>query len=303
MAEGPDHASPSDAKLAGLEKKIADLTQQILHLRNLIENSPGARSIHLGEHLVLTRTTFGPKIYLDGRDIGIANHIMFSGQWESANTREVKRIVRRGQVAIDVGANFGYYSLLLCHLVGEQGRVISFEPNPNVYPLLVRSLKLNGYLKREIAQPFSCALSDGNGKATLSFRLDNYGGGTLYAPNRAQRPSDLVQAEVETRTLDSLDIPSGRPLFIKIDAEGAEYPILKGADKLLRSVDDVVMMLEFTPQFIRKHLPVDDFVRFLSGLEFLFFEVTKENLAPITPEALARKPGGYIFASRRNIAT
>jgi FkbM family methyltransferase len=288
--------------LAELDRKVTALSQQVAGLKTFLESVPGIRSIPVDEHLVLTRTEFGPKIFLDSRDIGIASHIMSNGRWEPANTREVKRLVKRGYTGIDVGANFGYYSLLLCHLVENEGRVFSFEPNPHLNGLLNRSLKVNGYLMRGVARDFGCALSDSAGTARLAFRMDNFGGGTLYGPERL--PREMTVVDVETRTLDSFAIPRDRPIFIKLDAEGAEYPVLKGATELLGATDDIVMMLEFTPAFIRHHLPVEDFVDFLGKLGFLFFEVNQRGGLPqISRDELVHKRDGYIFLARCDISS
>src|SRR5436853_284660 len=72
------------------------------------------------------------KMYLDTRDTGFGSHVSLDGYWEPWITVFVARQLRPGMVAIDVGANYGYYSLLFAALVGDTGHVYAIEPNPEI---------------------------------------------------------------------------------------------------------------------------------------------------------------------------
>jgi hypothetical protein len=85
------------------------------------------------------------KMYVDLRDTGFAPHLMFEGYWEYWITEFIWRNAKPGQVALDVGANHGYYTLLLADLVGPNGKVHAFEPNPRLAELLGQNIALNGY--------------------------------------------------------------------------------------------------------------------------------------------------------------
>src|SRR5207244_3754027 len=65
--------------------------------------------------------------------------------WEPLETKVVQNEVRRGSVVLDIGAHIGYYTLLMARLVGPQGRVFAFEPNPANYDLLRRNIQINSY--------------------------------------------------------------------------------------------------------------------------------------------------------------
>ena len=101
------------------------------------------------------------KMYVDLRDTGFAPHLMLEGYWEYWITDFVWRNVKPGQVALDLGANHGYYTLLLADLVGPGGRVHAFEPNPRLLELLRRNIALNGFWR--VAEAREEAVGDGAG--------------------------------------------------------------------------------------------------------------------------------------------
>ena len=102
------------------------------------------RNAYLGDHTSLCRVLGRYKMFVDTRDIGIASHLLLDGFWEMWVTEEMLRHVRQGMTVLDIGANLGYFSLLLADLTGPRGRVIAFEPNPLMSSLARRSIEVNG---------------------------------------------------------------------------------------------------------------------------------------------------------------
>jgi len=136
--------------------------------------------------------------------------------------------LRPGDMAVDVGACMGCYTLLAAKIVGEEGHVYAFEPEPNLCQLIKTNLELNQYENVTIIQK---ALWDKPTKLTLSVSRTNVGGHTVI-----ERLKDEAYAtEVEATSLDEYFKNISKPIkLIKIDAEGAEYPIIKGAINKLR---------------------------------------------------------------------
>jgi hypothetical protein len=87
----------------------------------------------------------GSKMYVDSSDIGVAPFLLEWGFYEKYETALFKRLVKKGMVVVDIGANIGYYTLLAAHLVGDKGKVFAFEPDPNNYDLLCKNIEVNGY--------------------------------------------------------------------------------------------------------------------------------------------------------------
>jgi len=151
--------------------------------------------------------------------------------------------LHEGDIALDIGAHCGVYSLLMAAKCGQTGHVVAFEPDPYARKLLAQNLRLNPHLKRPIVE--KCACSDEVGEAILFSRGGNSQSplarsGVEFSPTHK---SDEIR--VSTVTLDCYlsehRLPA--PRCIKIDAEGAEIRILKGAKQILASGAEVVCEL------------------------------------------------------------
>jgi FkbM family methyltransferase len=129
------------------------------------------------------------------------------GRWEQPVVEAFVAALRPGDVVYDVGAWIGPYTLLASKLVGEHGRVISFEPDPVARAQLEHNVTLN---RAANVQIFAIALSDRNGTARLS------GGGSEAVVGATGN------AEVETMTLPDFIAKEGVPDLIKVDIEGGE---------------------------------------------------------------------------------
>jgi FkbM family methyltransferase len=219
-------AAPPTPTLLGLNQ-LGDLPRAEMEEASRRSASP----VYLGDHVALCRILSRYKFYVDTRDVTFGAHVLLDGFWEPWLTRFVARNVRPGAVVADVGANFGYYSLLLADLVGPEGRVWSVEPNPAAIAMLRRSVLLNGFAGRTTI----CEAAAGQGeaeRATLWVPDGRPGGATLVDPERST-PPDCTRVEVPAVALDSLLAAEERIDFIKIDAEGSEERILAGMAGLL----------------------------------------------------------------------
>ncbi|MCL4768134.1 MAG: FkbM family methyltransferase [Hyphomicrobiaceae bacterium] len=150
--------------------------------------------------------------------------------------------VFEGDTIIDVGAHAGQYAILLAALCGKSGQVIAFEPDPHARELLERNLALNPTIKRPVVESY--AVSDSSGEAVLfSRRGDSQS--SLVKAGVKQAPSALETIRVSLVTLDSYLSQNGLPAprWLKIDAEGAEIRILRGAGEVLRGATKIVCEL------------------------------------------------------------
>jgi len=196
----------------------------------------------------------GSKMYVnpDGLPRGFRNtfqeYILRNG-WEELTTKMFKEGISKGDVVLDLGANVGYYSLLAAQLVGKEGKVYSFEPEPKNFSVLLKNIELNGY---DNIVPVQKAVSDTSGKITFFLHNRDTGAHTIYQPDPGERQF-AESIEVETVTLDEfLDGKENHINVVKVDVEGAEMAVLSGMKKMIMENHNLKMFIEFHPPGIKR---------------------------------------------------
>jgi FkbM family methyltransferase len=172
-------------------------------------------------------------LFVPENDIGFGHHMRKEGYWEFWLTKHIIETVKAGDHVLDIGANLGYYSVIMADLVGPGGRLDAAEPNPAIFDLLSRSIAENGFTQR--TRLHNIALSDVAHEQAAHFCVP-YGepkNGTLLPPE--QDPAYLADVgDVFTVKLGRLDPAQFSKLdFVKIDVEGAELAVLSGLWPLL----------------------------------------------------------------------
>ncbi|HKS95385.1 MAG TPA: FkbM family methyltransferase [Terriglobia bacterium] len=149
----------------------------------------------------------------------------------------IPRLVRPGDVALDVGANVGFYSVLLSRLCGPSGRVWAFEPVPDTYWRLRETLALN---RCENVVPVRAAVSDKDGIATMNLFAAEHSEWSSLAKPEMDGPGGTKivprsSVEVTSLSLRRFCAESGidRINFLKVDVEGFEVDVFRGARRLL----------------------------------------------------------------------
>lgn len=162
---------------------------------------------------------------------------------ENPEYQVMRALLRSGDTFVDVGANYGTFSLLASRIVGSGGRVIAVEPQPALCAGISESLRLSHASNVAIHQ---IALGAAPGTATLLVPADDTGRSGMFPAFSGKGRHSSVPVEVIT--LDSLlseHAISGR-LFIKIDVEGSELRVLAGARRMI-TAHEPVMMVELNP--------------------------------------------------------
>ncbi len=182
----------------------------------------------------------GGRMILDTND-HLAQRIRFEEGFEPEVRQEVERIASRSVNVIDIGANIGYYSILAARLVGPGKRVFSFEPQASIASKLRRNIEANALRNVEV---FQYALADSHGTATFNLPPEGEEAfGSMHANGRFEVAKTV---QVEMHRLDDVLEKLGNPKIglVKMDAEGAELLILRGAAKLLSSPDKPDLIFE-----------------------------------------------------------
>jgi FkbM family methyltransferase len=203
-----------------------------------------SRAVVIHPHRALVRLLGLWKLFVDPLEVSVASHLLLEGYWESWITVFLARNLRPGDHCLDVGAQFGYYSVLMGHAVGPAGRVAAVEANPALIGLLRDSLAVNGLNWCELV---AAAATDEGGQ-TRSLRVrDSYAGGATLMGSMDGADRSLRSVEVGTVTLDQVVSEWPRLDWIKLDVEGAEQLAWRGAAGALRRFAQVQVLMEFNP--------------------------------------------------------
>jgi FkbM family methyltransferase len=207
------HAFPSSVVTTALVRGV---------IQPLMPPAPAEFVAELGPHRRV------PLLYSEL--IGAYVHVYGPG-YEEAEAAALRAQARRGSVAIDVGAHAGLITTVLAEAVGPEGQVWSIEPRADTVERLRRALELSGAANVEV---HNAAASDAEGELHLTAGRDP--AQTQLAPDGA--------VTVRALTLDGLWASHGEPevSVVKIDVEGAEPAVLRGALRLLERCHPAVLM-------------------------------------------------------------
>lgn len=162
--------------------------------------------------------------------------------WEPGTTRLVKARLKQGDVALDIGAMVGYYTLLFSRLVGKEGKVFAFEPNPDHFDLVSRNVKINNCENTTVVQK---AATNKTGTARL-MNCAKY-------PRRRWSIRSNGEHNINTVALDDYFKYYQGPIdLIKTDTEGGEEAVLQGMPRILKANQNIKLIIEFSPLFLRR---------------------------------------------------
>ncbi|MEW6204606.1 MAG: FkbM family methyltransferase [Pseudomonadota bacterium] len=193
-------------------------------------------------------------------------------RFEPLSTQVVCDLLRAGDTFLDIGANFGYFSLLAAHKVGAKGKVIAVEASPDVLPYLKKNLT-------EFSNTELIHAAVGKEKGLTEFYLteDYVNSGVSQSPflNKAR------QISVAMDTIDNLLDDRGEisVQFIKCDVQGDEMAVLEGARKSISRSDRLNLIIEWAPAWMKKAgYEPSEFPRFLQSLGFTSLVIVDDYL-------------------------
>jgi FkbM family methyltransferase len=187
-------------------------------------------------------------LYVHGeKDQCVSRRIREEGVWEPYETSLLLGLLRPGAVFVDVGANVGYFSILAASVVGAEGAVFAFEPDPDNFRLLQANALLNGLEQR--ITTVQAALSDEAGAGQLFLSTDNLGDHQVYATDeqRDSLPITLCRgSEYLAGRTQRIDV-------LKVDTQGSEFQVIAGLmPMLLEQARKPRILIELTPHALRQ---------------------------------------------------
>ena len=279
--------------MGGLKRTLARLTRRFRP-----SPSPVAADHYedLGPDLGRVRLAGGLSVYVDPQDGDISGSLIRRGYWERWTTLSVLSLIRPGDRIVEVGANLGYYTVLMADAVGPAGSVLALEANPRLADLAQRSLALNGLDNR--AQVLAQAALDRSG--TVSFVTSRTVSGGGHVAVLDQPPfADSEVIEAPAARLD--DLIQGRVHLIRMDAEGSEPFVMTGAERILSDNPDIVVCMEWSPIQIVSRTDPAAFVDRMAADGFRFWRMERDaGLTPLSNDALKAAGHTDIVACRRD---
>ena len=210
----------------------------------------------------------GYKMQLDKNDVMQLS--LFD--YEPIETELFKKEIKDGDIVVDIGANIGYFTLLMAKLVGINGKIISFEPEPSNFTLLNKNVIINNYQNVTLEKK---GISDYNGRCKFFLSTDAPGMHSLHKiDSKGEEINiDVIKLDEYFNTTGLIDKIS----LIKIDVEGAELQVLNGMKTILKN-KKLKLLIEFIPKHLEKHgTNPDDILKILEKNNFKIYHINEKT--------------------------
>ncbi|MFH1673049.1 MAG: FkbM family methyltransferase [Pseudomonadota bacterium] len=218
------------------------------------------------------------------------------GGWEIQNLTVMKQLLRPGGIVLDIGAHAGHFTILAASTVGAGGMVYSFEPAPANFKRLCENIRLNRFQAH--VEAFPLAISDHPG--VVEFYDDGGTAGTEYSMFPHRHGEHGIAFSVQAQSLDHFaeEYELFSVNFIKIDTEGAELAVLRGAENILRKNPGISLLIELHPWII----PPEEVCSYLAQHRMRLYDIRRGLSLFSANEANARfSEGGDILATQAQV--
>lgn len=237
-----------ELRIDELRVKVDQLSTSIKEVKTSI--------IPISERLIIVKIFSDLKICLDPTDVAVVPHLALDGIWEKNMTKAWTGVLKKDQVVLDVGANFGYYGLLAAQRNFSVGqKIIFFEANPDLVPYINKTLSINGLHKNSKVE--NVGISEKKGTAELTILEDFIGCSSLHT---AQHLSSYLEDKMPVEAHRKVKVPTisldeycgqnkiANVDLIKLDIEGYEEIAYKGMTGVVKSSKNLILFLEFTKE-------------------------------------------------------
>ncbi len=221
----------------------------------------------------------------------VGGDLFYGLGFETGEFEIVKRLINSSDTFIDVGANIGLYTMYASRLVGATGSVHAFEPLAEAYDLLEKNVRLNNMTNVKINP---VALGEQEGEAELYINQES----TLTSLGQTGRGNIVGVKKVPVWTLDAYAFKTGLEKidFLKIDIEGFEGHVLRGASHLLERSEGLVILCELAEKNYKPlNLSVNDVMDWMKAHHYAIWEIENKSHRLIRLEENRSKYNNYNF--------
>ncbi len=182
----------------------------------------------------------------------------------------LKGQIKKGDVVLDIGAYVGYYTMLASKIVGDEGKIFAFEPDPENFKNLEINIKKNNCHNVELVKAAVC---DKTGSMKLYLNKSDRSENTLYGSN--------IEDSITVKTIkldDYFKNRDNRVNFIKIDIEGAERRAFEGMEFILEKNRQIKIFTEINPRALENSgFSAKDYVQLLIGMGFSLYKINESQ--------------------------
>ena len=248
----------------------------------------------------------GHEMYLDSSD---SLRLSTNDVFEPYTTEVIKQNISNGDLVMDIGANIGYFTLIMAKGIKENGKVFSFEPEPKNFELLKKNVEINNY-SNVILEKKAIGNKTGIAKLYLADRKNNIFHSGMHRIFRSDLVSQISNpVSINIIKLDDYlqDLKFIKKIrLIKIDVEGAEFDVLKGMSKILDENKGIKIVMEFSSENLEDYgSNPSDVMDFLinKGFKLSIINEVEKRMEEITGikgiiDSEAKKIGLNIFCIR-----
>jgi len=246
--------------LERVEQRLIQTERLVHRIQRDAERTRYFSGTVLGSSNALAQLVTGQRLYVDPRDRGCGINLLMDGKIEDDEMTVLKRYLRPGGTMLDIGANYGTYSILMAPYLQPGGRIIGFEPNPHICDLFRASIYLNGLTGMVEARQLGVHDADG----MLHFHISDSGpgGGHVVAEGAFANQGEAI-IEVPVVRLDDHLPPDFVVDAVKIDVEGHEPHVLRGMRGIIARSPDIVILMELFYAYFPSDAEFVGFVNFI----------------------------------------
>jgi FkbM family methyltransferase len=204
----------------------------------------------------------------------VLSRLIYEG-FEQEETDYIIKTLKKGDVFVDIGTNIGLFSLMASKIVGEEGKVLCFEPSPVTFSRLKENIGLNDFKNVEIK---NIGLSDSKGELTFYVSNNGHDAWNSFAPSQDNKLESSIQVPVSTLDIELINIDKNKIKLVKIDVEGWEKFVLFGGKDFLVNFNPIVMV-EFTEaNTFNAGYPVYEIYDIMQDLGYVWYRISKGEL-------------------------
>jgi FkbM family methyltransferase len=220
-------------RLDRIERKIGEVRQLV-----------GPFGVPFPNNEILVQTLYGTKYFVDANDLVMAPQLVVYRQWESDISAFFLNSVTSDTVFLDIGASFGYFTCLVGSRIGMagSGAVIAVEPNPRMFDLLTRNIKINWSMAK--IETHACAITPDGMSIDLMIPTNAAANASIRTETNREIGGPYSLLHVRGATVDHI-VADRNVNLVKIDVEGHELHVLNGGAKTFGEASNIHVVIEW----------------------------------------------------------